>query len=1040
VVRHQLVPGFTAAARQPSTILLLEVRSHLIKRLDAFHDLPAVRACLAPLPVDRLGTRFLPPAEGTGLPQRARHMVEQFAHLLASIQESAGLAVAASPLVTAVVPGARKSIWTIRLVCPTPHPAVIARMAPELARILGAWLGGKAPEPLAGAVERLIAQLARLAPPGQNTRLLLDAAFRLEVPSLPLHGRTVQFGWGSRARLMDSAMTDATPTIATRLARDKRVTSGVLAAHGIPVPRQMNAPTMEAALAAAKALGFPLVVKPADLDGGIAVTTGIEDEAALERAYELARRHSPRIVVEAHVPGQDVRLGVVNGRLAWATVREPASIVGDGASSVQQLIDHANRDVRRARRSWSFMTPLSINAEAEALLAAQGLALEDVPEPGRIVRLRSAANISSGGEPRNVLARVHPDNEALALRVARLMRLDLAGIDLIIPDISRSWRETGGAVCEVNAQPQFSVEALDVPFRAVAGLFEGDGRIPTIVILGREGLVSADAMIEAFRARGLRLGLSLPGHLSVDGDLLRAAGEGSFNAVRTLIADPGVDAVVALVDDESWRSSGAPLERIDLLVCAPDANPRMKAFLTPLQMVGVRTLDENQLRAGADALADEAADLLAWHDGRVLSTERVASAALSASPYCRKAPAMPGSIGLCMIARNEAPVIRESLDSVRGLVDFVLVEDTGSTDGTQDVVRQWLEEHGVAGTVIETPWRDFAWNRTHALASLRSRHDIDYALMLDADDVLVRAPGFDVSQFKASLTADAYDLTVHWGTLRFPRPQLLRNARAFAYRGALHEYVEFPPDAEGRVPASGLHVQGHSRGARSRNPRKYEDDAALLEKVLRTEREPRLRARYLFYLAQSYQDGRHYDKAIDTYLARAEIDFWPEEMYVAAYRAARLKEHLRHPPPAVEAAYRHAVEIVPDRLEAYHGLSRFHRLQGHYAEGFEAGRGGLARGDAGRSGLFIESRIYRFGLLEETALNAALCGRYRECAAHCEAVLAMDDVPERNRARLRQCLEGARQALTRGRAPVANDSAAATLARSVRSREIGVAQ
>jgi|GEM_PF-417863 len=1012
IVRTQVLRGVIPAMPQSSAVLRIEVRGDRIKRWDAFHDLPGVRQCLAPLSRDRQGVRFAASVDHDRSSGPMRHAVEQLGHLLVSVQESAGLSIAAPPLVTAMgtlLP--RRQERMARLICPSPNPALLLRVVPEIVRIMNVWLTGKSFETLPVALEKVIGHVAAFAPSGQNMRLLLDAAQRLDVPLQPVAGRATQFGWGSRARWMDSSMTDDTPAIATRIARDKRATNRFLGAHGVPVPRQIDAPTLEAARAAAETLGFPVVVKPANLDGGVGVTAGIEDQEGLERAHALARRSSPQIVVESHVTGEDIRLGVINGEVAWATSREPAGVKGDGVSTLRQLIDLANQDARRGLRGWSLMTPLSINEEAEGLLKAQAMTLDDVPALDRIVRLRSAANISSGGVPRNVRDLVHPDNLQLAIRAARLLRLDMAGIDLITPDISRSWRDVGGAICEVNAQPQLTVEALDLPFRVVADLFKGDGRVPVIVMLGEEEHLCPEKLTEAFRAKGLRLGLALPSRLSVDGELVHLDTNEAFAAVRTLLADPDVACVVALVDDESWLASGLPVDKIDLLFTAETASAPMKGLLAPLQVIGTRSLEGAQLtgRAGTEALAVEAADLLAWHDGRRLPVERVASAALSASPYVRKVPSGPGSIGLCMIAKNEAPIICESLDSVRGVVDFVLVEDTGSTDGTQDIVRRWLADNDVAGKVIDVPWRDFAWNRTHALASLRGHHEIDYALILDADDVLVREDGFDVEAFKAGLTADIYDLDVHYGALRFPRPQLLRNAKAFGYRGVLHEFVETPRGSVGRKAAKGLYVQAYSRGARSHNRQKYEEDIAVLQQAIEAEREPGLRSRYLFYLAQSRHDARQYAEALEAYLERASFDFWPDEMYVAAYRAAGLKERLRHPAAQVEAAYHNAIDIAPDRMEAYHGLSRFFRLSKRHAEGYEIGEQGLARGNGTRAGLFIDARIYQFGLLEETALNAGLAGHHKKCAEWCAAILAGEGVPEHVLKRVRALSERARE-------------------------------
>ncbi|MBV8661787.1 MAG: glycosyltransferase family 2 protein, partial [Hyphomicrobiales bacterium] len=212
------------------------------------------------------------------------------------------------------------------------------------------------------------------------------------------------------------------------------------------------------------------------------------------------------------------------------------------------------------------------------------------------------------------------------------------------------------------------------------------------------------------------------------------------------------------------------------------------------------------------------------------------------------------SIGLCMIVKNESHVIARCLDSVRPLVDYVLIEDTGSSDGTQELVRNWLREHDVAGEVIEEPWLDFGYNRSHALAALRQVEAIDYALIIDADSALVVDQGFDAAKFKSELSEDFYDFEIRNGAARFLRTQLCSNRLPFCFKGVLHEYLKAPPDNPRRGLAQGLYVEDGRDGARNKNPHKYQDDAALLERALLTETDPLLVSRYTFYLAQSYRD------------------------------------------------------------------------------------------------------------------------------------------------------------------------------------------
>ncbi len=150
------------------------------------------------------------------------------------------------------------------------------------------------------------------------------------------------------------------------------------------------------------------------------------------------------------------------------------------------------------------------------------------------------------------------------------------------------------------------------------------------------------------------------------------------------------------------------------------------------------------------------------------------------------------TIGLCMIVKNEAHVIQRCLQSVLPLIDYCLIVDTGSTDATPSLIEQFLREQQLAGEVISEPWQDFAFNRSLALAKLRAHSDIDYALMIDADEVLVFADAFDAQTFKARLNADVYDVPTHYGHMHYSRPQLCSNRLPFVYKGVLHEYLDCP--------------------------------------------------------------------------------------------------------------------------------------------------------------------------------------------------------------------------------------------------------
>jgi hypothetical protein len=358
------------------------------------------------------------------------------------------------------------------------------------------------------------------------------------------------------------------------------------------------------------------------------------------------------------------------------------------------------------------------------------------------------------------------------------------------------------------------------------------------------------------------------------------------------------------------------------------------------------------------------------------------------------------SIGLCMIVKNEAHIIRRCIESVRPLVDYVLLVDTGSQDQTQDVVRAFLAESNLRGEVSSEPWRDFAWNRTFALERLRDKTGIGFALMIDADEVLVYDAGFDAARFKAGLRHDLYDIETRLGGSSYYRPQLFRNKPGFSYKAVLHEYLECPPGAS-RGTASGFHNAPVQDGARNRDPEKYRRDAESLEAALRTETDPFLVSRYRFYLAQSYRDAGNPGKALENYVLRAALGGWVEEVYVSLWQAARLKEQLGWADTEIVGAYLKAHEACPARAEALHGMVRYCRTTGCNAQGYLAAKFAVTI-KRPETGLFVENWVYDYGMVDEFGVVAYWTGHYRECLEACLQLLREGKIPEAERARIRQ--------------------------------------
>ncbi|WP_298957588.1 glycosyltransferase [uncultured Methylobacterium sp.] len=357
------------------------------------------------------------------------------------------------------------------------------------------------------------------------------------------------------------------------------------------------------------------------------------------------------------------------------------------------------------------------------------------------------------------------------------------------------------------------------------------------------------------------------------------------------------------------------------------------------------------------------------------------------------------TIGLCMIVRDEAHVVERCLDSARPLLDGAVVVDTGSEDGTPEIVRAYFARHGIPATVIRQPWRDFAHNRSAALALLRQDPAIDYALVLDADDWLAVAPGFDPAAFKAGLAADVYDLDIHHGGAVYRRPQLFANRLAFRYRSVLHEFLDIPPSARSHGVAAGLHVVYGGDGARSRDADKFARDAALLEAALAGEDDPFLRARYTFYLAQSLRDAGRLERAIAVYLDRAGLGFWDQEVFESLLNAGKLMAGQGAPTEAVLSVLDRASATVPERVEALHAAALICRQRGEWARGLAAAERGLGR-PLPEAGLFLQPWIHAVGLIDEFAVNAYWAGRHMDCLVACAILLSRQDLDPPTRERI----------------------------------------
>ncbi|MFD8643526.1 glycosyltransferase [Streptomyces zaomyceticus] len=360
---------------------------------------------------------------------------------------------------------------------------------------------------------------------------------------------------------------------------------------------------------------------------------------------------------------------------------------------------------------------------------------------------------------------------------------------------------------------------------------------------------------------------------------------------------------------------------------------------------------------------------------------------------------MKPSICLCMIVKNEAAVIERCLASVRGLVDTWVISDTGSTDGTQELIRKALD--GVPGELREEPWVNFGHNRSLNIGHARGR--ADYLLLLDADHVLRQEGPLP------ELTADAY-MIKHEGALEYRVKRLVKGGLPWRYEGVTHEYLTADRDHV-QENFDALVIEDYADGG-SRHD-KFERDARLLGAEL--ERDPS-NPRTVFYLAQTMRDLGRTEEAVALYERRAAMGGWGEEVYYSLLQSGVLRADSGDWPAGMDALSR-AWESRPERLEACYEMSGRLRKLGRYRTAHAVVSSVLDRKRPEADLLFLQPWVYRWGLLFEYSVTAYWVGDHAASLATCERLLAMPDLPETYREQTRANREFAIRRLVEAAAP-----------------------
>ena len=503
--------------------------------------------------------------------------------------------------------------WLAVIAVPTADhvPLRVHEIAFGAAFRLAAWM--MATEPTDESREKLFAALSqdaiepirKLAPSGKSTMHLLRAAHAGGIPFRSLGGGVYQLGWGARRRLVDRSATDRDSAAGARFSQSKALSVRALHLAGLPAPIHQVVNGLDAARAAAERLGWPVVVKPVDLDRGEGVSVDV-DTARLEQAFEEALRLSPakQVIVERQVEGVCHRLFLASGRLLYAVKRLPIGVRGDGVRSVEALVAAELAD-QAGRPPWRRSALRPIDDLACAALAAAGLEAASVPIAGQFVPLRRIESTAWGGVDEAVTEIVHPENLRVAIAAAELIGLEIAGIDIISPDISEPWHRNGAVISEVNFAPLLGEGEISRHHLGefLARLLDGDGRIPVEVFAGGEAAWRA-----ALDRRGALGGdgagvfvTSAARTLDGNGQDIPMSFASLHRRARALLLSAKVRALLLVVQDTEWLATGLPVDRIDSFV-AVDAELRQHRNaaepITPEENRRLRALIQDHLCQG----------------------------------------------------------------------------------------------------------------------------------------------------------------------------------------------------------------------------------------------------------------------------------------------------------------------------------------------------------------------------------------------------------------------------------------------------------
>ncbi|MCL4125976.1 UNVERIFIED_CONTAM: hypothetical protein GTU68_046619 [Idotea baltica] len=458
---------------------------------------------------------------------------------------------------------------------------------------------------------------------GPSTSSIIEEAESRDIPWIRLNKYSLcQLGYGANQKRIQATVTSETSSIGVEIACDKEDTKFLLEQAEIPVPKGDIIRTERGLKEALDYVGYPLVIKPISGNHGRGITTDIRTAAKALKAFEAAKQISRSVIVEKFITGDDYRLLVINYKLVAAALRTPAHVVGDGTSTIEQLIEKTNEDPRRGIGHEKVLTLIKVDDMTLGILKKQKLKLSSVLKQNQKLYLKDTANLSTGGTSTDVTDIVHPSNVFMAERIARIIGLDICGIDIMTSDISIPLKETGGAVLEVNAAPGFRMHLAPtsgLPRNVAAPVIDmlyppgRTSRIPIVAVTGTNGKTTTTRLIaHMIKLQGYKVGFTtsdgvyIQNQLSMTGDCTGPVSAGF------VLKDPTVNFAVLEVARGGMLRSGLGFKQCDIGIVTNVAADHLglKGINTVEQMAKMKAIVPEAVRADGYAILNADDDLV----------------------------------------------------------------------------------------------------------------------------------------------------------------------------------------------------------------------------------------------------------------------------------------------------------------------------------------------------------------------------------------------------------------------------------------------